>query len=80
MQANVGIETIGTAEIRDKDGNLVVRFSSDADQIYDKWRLRWCNTHRGEQCPAGLREGLINADILSFAINNGYGGYDGRII
>ena len=60
--------------------NLPETAEEQADQVYDAWRITWCNTHRGVICPQGLRDGVINAEILMFAIENGYGGHNGRSI
>ena len=74
--------TIGTGvgirmgmEHRDGQGHLIYAEYTRASQRavdYDTWRSNWCNKHRTDETPEGLREGLITVENLEFAIKRGY--------
>jgi len=66
-------KVIGETVIRDKDGNLLVQFSSeDAEsplgQRFEATRIRYCMSHRRDRIPQFLRTGKCPFLIKFIAI------------
>ena len=75
LAAGTGIKTKIGMEHRDGKGNLIyAEWTRESDRAveYDKWRSIWCNKHRLDKTPEGLREGIINEENLIFAMSKGY--------
>jgi len=60
--SNSGHKVIGETEIKDKSGNLLVRFSSKDTggfwgQRFEAARIKYAMLHRGDNIPSFLRTG-----------------------
>jgi len=68
-----GHEVIGETEIKDRDGNLLVRFSSEDavgfwGQLYEAGRIKFAMRNRRKQIPEYLRTGERPRHLIRMAI------------
>ena len=68
-----GQKVIGETEIKDKSGNLLVRFSSEDTegfwgQLYEAERIKFAMRNRGKTIPEYLRTGKRPAHLKRTAI------------